>query len=441
MATLEKRKDHFRIIFFYKNKRYAQSLHTDNLREAETLRGGIEERLMRLNQGLVELRTDLIDYVIKGLNTPAETRVVEPPAEKLNFAKLRDAYLETHAFGSMEENSLNTVKMHLRHFADTLGERFTMQGLTLDDLQGHVNKRSQKEYRGRKLSPVTLRKEMASFRAVWNWGVDGGKLTGPFPARGLKYPKYDEKMPFMTWQEIERKIAPKMTDQEKTELWDCLYLRADELGAFLDFVKEKETHGWIYPLFCFTAYTGARRSELLRVLVSDVEFDSNTVLLREKKRSRKQRTTRRVPLTPFLAAVLKEWLKVHPGGKFLFCQAAEIERSKKRSKTTGHQNEKTRSSSLKGRMKTVRKRELPGIAALTKEEVHDHFKRTLADSKWKVLKGLHSLRHSFISACASKGIDQRILDEWVGHQTDEQRKRYRHLYPSVQQATINSVFS
>ena len=35
---------------------------------------------------------------------------------------------------------------------------------------------------------------------------------------------------------------------------------------------------------------------------------------REKKRSRKQRTTRRVPLTPFLAGVLKKWLSVHTGG-------------------------------------------------------------------------------------------------------------------------------
>ena len=40
-------------------------------------------------------------------------------------------------------------------------------------------------------------------------------------------------------------------------------------------------------------------------------------------------------------------------------------------------------------------------------------------SPWSVLRGYHVLRHSFISACASKGIDQRLLDEWVGHQTDE----------------------
>ena len=76
MATLERRKDHFRIIFFYKNKRYAQSLHTDNAKEAETMRGGIEERLMRLNQNLVEVRpgADLVDYVVSGINLAESER-------------------------------------------------------------------------------------------------------------------------------------------------------------------------------------------------------------------------------------------------------------------------------------------------------------------------------------------------------------------------------
>jgi integrase len=179
---------------------------------------------------------------------------------------------------------------------------------------------------------------------------------------------------------------------------------------------------------------------MLRVLVTDVDFDTKTVLIREKKRSRKQRTTRRVPLTSLLITVLKEWLETHPGGQYLFCHQGEVGRSKKRSKTTGHMSEGARPTSLKGRMATVRRRELPGLGALTRDEVHDHFKRTLAGTKWEVLRGFHVLRHSFISACASKGIDQRLIDEWTGHSTEEQRRRYRHLYPSTQQEAIGRVF-
>lgn len=33
-----------------------------------------------------------------------------------------------------------------------------------------------------------------------------------------------------------------------------------------------------------------------------------------------------------------------------------------------------------------------------------------------------------LSALASQGVDQQVIDEVVGHQSDEQRKRYRHLY-------------
>ena len=77
---------------------------------------------------------------------------------------------------------------------------------------------------------------------------------------------------------------------------------------------------------------------------------------------------------------------------------------------------------------------------LTEDEAPDHLKRTLAESEWDVIRGYHVLRRSFISACASRGIDQRLIDEWVGHQTDEQRRRYRHLYPSVQAEALKSVF-
>jgi hypothetical protein len=40
----------------------------------------------------------------------------------------------------------------------------------------------------------------------------------------------------------------------------------------------------------------------------------------------------------------------------------------------------------------------------------------------------------------SRGVDQRVIDEVVGHQSEEQRKRYRHLYPGVMREAITRVF-
>jgi integrase len=115
-------------------------------------------------------------------------------------------------------------------------------------------------------------------------------------------------------------------------------------------------------------------------------------------------------------------------------------RSRKRSATTGHRSGKNRPTSLKARMALVHRRGEQPVAPLTIQEAYDHFKRTLADSKWKVLKGWHVLRHSFISACATNGTDQRLLDEWCGHSTEQQRKRYRHLWPDMQRQAILKVF-
>ena len=120
-----------------------------------------------------------------------------------------------------------------------------------------------------------------------------------------------------------------------------------------------------------------------------------------------------LPISPQLELILQEWLPQHPGGAFLFAQTILVERSK-----------------------TKRAEPTP----ITRDEAHDHFQRTMAESKWQVLKGWHVLRHSFASNLAAKGIDQRLIDEFMGHQTDEQRRRYRHLFPHQQRQAICAVF-
>jgi len=169
----------------------------------------------------------------------------------------------------------------------------------------------------------------------------------------------------------------------------------------------------VYPMFCFAAYTGARRSEMLRLRWADVDFLAETVTLHEKKRSKERMTSRRVPLSPVLLQVLRDWQTRHPGGQPVFCHQLVVPHSKsKRTETT----------------------------PITRNEAHHYFVNTLAESKWKVLRGWHVFRHSFVSNCASHGLDQRMIDEWVGHQTEEMRKRYRHLHPHTQRQALRSVF-
>jgi len=170
----------------------------------------------------------------------------------------------------------------------------------------------------------------------------------------------------------------------------------------------------VYPMFVFIAHTGARRSEALRAVKSDFDFDAGVVTIRERKRSRIKKTTRRVPMTAKVAQVMREYFtEKHPG-----CSAAFSLGTKK----------------LRG----IKVRDIP--VSVTRNEAHDHLQRTLAGTEWSVVRGWHVLRHSFISALAAKGIDQRIIDDCVGHCSEEQRRRYRHLLPSQKASALASVF-
>ncbi len=58
-----------------------------------------------------------------------------------------------------------------------------------------------------------------------------------------------------------------------------------------------------------------------------------------------------------------------------------------------------------------------GQKPLTVNHAKLTFKRMLKKSKWSVIRGWHCIRHCFISACAVRNIDSRMLQSWVGHQT------------------------
>jgi integrase len=109
-------------------------------------------------------------------------------------------------------------------------------------------------------------------------------------------------------------------------LWDCLYLELPDIAELLAYVKEHAAHPFIYPMFAFACHTGARRSAMLRAEVRDVDFGGQAVTIREKKRAKGMLATRRVPLTPYLAAVLKEWLANHPKCPSLFCLSGVVAR-------------------------------------------------------------------------------------------------------------------
>jgi integrase len=414
MASLEQRGSKFRLVFRYGGQKYQHPLKTHHPTEADECRVRLEENLRLLRRGRLVLPagSHLPTFLLSDgkLNGPPKVEAV------LRLGDLRSRYLESRPEGAWEDNTRLTLEIHFRHLSATFGDTFAVQSLTLQDLQRHVIRRAKDAgLRGRTVCAATVRKEVGTLRAAWTWAAGAGLLAGVFPERGLEYQKSDEKPPFRTMAEVERQVASGALDAaEERLLWDSIYLTLAETAELLDHVRQRPLQPFVYPMACTAAHTGMRRSELLRASVADVDFEAGTLTVQEKKRVKGKRTTRRVPLSPLLGTVLKDWLGgPHPGSRYLFCQPVLVRYGRK------------------GRE--------PG-AALTRDEANDHFGRALAGGKFARLSGWHVLRHSFISNLAAAGTDQRLIDEWVGHTTEDMRRRYRHLFPNVQRLALERVF-
>lgn len=414
MAWLEQhRSGIYHVAFRVGETRFKRSLNTTDKRKAEAKAGRIEENLELVKRGRLVIPDDadavaflLSDGKLNG----------QPASPKLTTLKaLFDQFLGSLGSGSIEDSTLYGMKIHIKHLKRHLGANFRIQQLQFDDLQGYVDQRSQdKGLRGRDLSPTTIKKELVTFKAVWTWAMRRGLVNRPFPNDGLRFAKTTEQPPFRTWAEIERRIERGgLTSEQQSDLWDCLFLTLPEVEAVLEYVRTRALLPFLYPMFVFAAHTGARRSEMIRSQVDDIDLVRKTAVIRERKRVPGKCTTRSVPLSPLLADVLKSWLTTHPGGPWTFCHSLDA---------------------------VTLRNDGQGIAPLMKAVAHNSFKYVLKGSKWSKLRGWHVFRHSFCSNAAAAGIDQRVINGWVGHQTEEMVRRYRHLIPNQQQAAIQLVF-
>jgi integrase len=395
MASLQLRGKSWRVYFHYQGQQHTFTIGEVDAADAAVWKAQTEELLRLLRRQLVSLPPGCpVEHFMFHRGKPPEAGAASPRKEA-NFAEVRDSYLKTFGGGAVEDNTLYTAKIHLAHLARTLGEKFVMSGLTLAALQKHIDRR-----RG-DVAGVTIRKEIDTLRSAWHWAQRMGYVEGDFPSAGLVYPKSEEKLPFMTWAEIERRIK---AGGDPEGLWECLYLREAEITAFLDFAHGRKGPAWVYPMCVLAAHTGARRSEIMRAERQDVDFEAGVITIREKKKVRGRLTTRRVPIS----TRLQDALAALPDyGPRLF-------------------GKRSVQAVQKAFMRLVGKHTSDAKNPETKEK-----KEARRRTKWSVVKGYHVLRHSFISVLAARGVDQRVINELAGHTTEAMARRYRHLIPDV----------
>ncbi|WP_152050227.1 tyrosine-type recombinase/integrase [Tautonia marina] len=410
----DEKSGYYRICFRYAGKRVKRSktLKITDEGKAHAHCAAIEETMRLLESGRIRVPdgVDPIDFIISGGRLTEASKVATPEEQVVRtLGDLFNTYVEEMQGVKGRESTLETEGYHIAHLSDPalLGSQRVIEEIAFNDIQGYVNARAKMTWYGQPISRDTIEKELSTLGAIWRWGARRGLAVGPPPwrVRDLTMPFAREKPPFRTFDQIMQRIRRGgLTEAQQREQWDCLYLTSEEVQEVLDLVETNARSAFVYPMFVFAALTGARRGELLRSEIDDFDFDAGSVTIRGTKgRQRSRLVTREVDIHPRLGAVMMDWFARHPGGQFTLSN--------------------------------------PDGMPLTRNQANHHFDQPLRGTKWQVIKGFHVFRHSVASILASKGVDQRYIDKYLGHQTEAMRKRYQHLHPGEGGAPINALLA
>jgi site-specific recombinase XerD len=308
-------------------------------------------------------------------------------------------YRSNHPAGTKSESTLVTEQIHINHFVRLNKglQRRAIDQLNFSHFQQYIGQRTQEG-----VSPTTIDKEISTWRYILGHARKLGHITAT-PTDDLVLPKSPEPPPHRTIEEVNAIIARKgLTESQTEELWDAIYLTTTEIAELLALARDRARHPWIFPMFALVAYTGMRRSSMILSRIDEIDRGRDLVFVRSRKFERGLTESRlEVPMHPNLKAVMTHWLDAHPGGQYTITA--------------------------------------DGQGPLSRDAAHHHFRKTLEGTKFGVVRGFHVFRHSMCSNLASKGVSQAIIDSIVGHQTEEMRRRYRHLFPKDRQTGIERL--
>lgn len=409
--TRDGRSGNWIVMFRWNGRQIRRSTGTGNKRDAELVRARVEETLRLLKLGRLEMPAD----ADAGTWLMSDGKVARQQPHAVQFGVICDEYL-----GSQQDKAESTLAgehIHVRHLKRLLGTQKVGNEISLRNLQHYANERLQEMSRGRRISGKTVRKELTTFRQIWGWAKRQKFVQNPCPLYddnqrwAVSIPKPVERERFQTWDQIERRIARGgLSDLEIGDLWDSLFLDEKQVVELLQHFQQHAKYAFVHPMVAFAAYTGARRGEILRSLIDDFDFEGGQVRIRERKRRKNMaQTFRFVPLHPKLVAVMQAWFEQHPGGAHTITMPLSICKKKVR----------------------------PSFDCLTVHEAHHHFKHSLKNSKWNVVRGFHVLRHSFGSNLARSGkVPRDTIARWMGHTTEEMKDHYQHLFPQDGQSQI-----
>jgi integrase len=403
MATIIKdpKSGFWRIAFRFGEKQFTRSLKTADEREAGAICGRVEETLGLIRRGriVVPEGANVGSFILSDGKLHQKPGQAPPGAAAATIGDVIVAYEGLLPAGAKRANSLRTEATHLGHVGRILGAATPLEKVDLAAAQSYVKARLAETHGKRAKRPIlayTAHKELKSFRHAWTWchRMKMVPVRPEWELAELRIPKDREPEPFRTLAEIKAILdRGGVSPAEEKRYWAGLFLTREELRRLLEHIGGLKLEGFVLPMFAFAIYTGARRSEMMRSRVDDFDFRVGRVRLRELKRKKGAESTRSVDLHPTLAAIMRDWFGRHPGGQFTLAR--------------------------------------DDGSPLDPDLMDRRFEMAVKGTEWAAMRGFHVLRHSFASALAAAGVDQRIIDAFMGHRTEEMARRYRHLRPDT----------
>lgn len=395
MASLRLRGASYHICFRFDGKQYDRSLKTTDKAEAECALHGIEQMLHWLHVG----QRSIPDGVDPGcfITSRGIERTSKPEQQPPTVEDAVARYLSSCEH-RLADSYVGLQRTHLGHFRRFLGnaESLRCNGVTVDHLEEYIQTRLSKR------DPVTVRHERNTLIRFFDWVVNRQYIAAS-PAVALeRITAGTDRDRFRTKDEIAKLLASGDFDEEETkEQWECLFLSTPEIAELLQLVGGRSTNVLSVRLHTIPAYTGMRRGEVLRLKWTDVDFGENFLTARSRKQSRQQReTARRIDLHPELRDLLLAWQTQCKSGRYVIGLAGSTRQ-------------------------------------IDKDKANRLFWRPMRGSEWCINTkknwfkiGFHTYRHSFASNLAAAGVDQRIIDEFMGHTTEAMRQLNKRLRAS-----------
>ncbi|BBM86656.1 tyrosine-type recombinase/integrase [Candidatus Uabimicrobium amorphum] len=390
-------RDGFRLHFSFQGKQHRRFFIKDE-DIAYALQSKVNSLITYVKYGFKTVPQDVsvADFVFNtAVNQPYQQDTPKPKSG-MKLLTLLSEYAGTMSLQAKSETTIKTEEVHIRHMERflqaTKNKRITVRELNVKFFLKYKQYRYDKGVR-----TDTVNKELTTFQLMMQYAVDNAYVKENIVKRVKKDPSQVPDFRFRTNSEIlEALKTGKHTKREEKEIKRYRYLTPEEIKRLASIAEGTPTHLVILVFAC----TGMRRGELRKLQWKDIDFTRNLIWISSQKQSRKRKEVkRRVEMTEKLAEKLKEHYETSHKSKWVF--------------------------SRKGKQ-------------LTNDQLYYPFQKLIQGTEFEGV-GFHVFRHSLASNLAAEGIDQRIIDSILGHQTEEMRERYRHLYPQKQQQAISKL--